>query len=296
MTELVVFDKAVCENYGEKQQAQTTEKLADSTRQNGDVKCPGDQLSTFNVTRQVSDDGTNSLTRFPNGVKSDRGGVAVGIEPPPGGSIDTDKSGNTILLDSSKKVVARLDRDDKELHVYTKHGEFIEAKDGKITYKPADKVTDLQSLHKAGVVDQSKYEDYGMSKGGTITRFPNGIEYDSKSNRVIIPADHPNFYEQKNEDDKGNVTKRTGYDGNGKILYTWDKDGLHIPTADGVLTKMNNGQIKFEPNQPKSLPKVTIEGDGKETRKPEPKKKGDPLGEECKDSWDPLCGLDLGEF
>jgi len=294
MTELMVFDKQVCEPSEKHEQSKASEKLQDSSRQASDVKCSGDHLANFNVTRQTTDDGS-SLTRFPNGVKSDRGGVAIGMEPPPGGTVGEDKAGNSVLYDANHKLVARLDRNDKSMHVFTKHGEFIESKDGSITYKPQDNVTDLSTLHRPGVIDKSRYEDYGMSSGGGLVRFPNGIEFDAKNNKVVISADHPNFREDVQKGAENQVTKRTGYDGD-KVLYTWDKDGLHVPTADGMLTKMNDGSIKFEPTKSaqNSLPDVTIVGDDKPAKK-NAKKETDPMEilEKCKDSLDPLCGLDL---
>ncbi|HEY9788660.1 MAG TPA: hypothetical protein V6D17_24950 [Candidatus Obscuribacterales bacterium] len=297
MAEVLVFDRAVCEDHGEKQTATASEKLSQSSQQNSDVKCPADKLENFNVHRQISEDGS-SRTRFPNGVLSGRGNGADELVPPPGGKFSTDKAGNTLILDASGKTVATYDKDDKEVHVYTKHGEYTESKDGKITYKPKDNVVDLQSLHKNGVIPNDKLEDYGISKGGGALRFPNGIEVDAKTGNVTMnTADHYQACESTETDGKGNVTKRTWRDGEGRLLFTQDKDGLHIPTADGTITRTNNGTLKFESNTPaqKALPKLSIDGKLEDSKMPA-KKKMDPLGDECMKSNDPLCGLDLGEF
>lgn len=282
---------------GEQKSLQTAQRLSDDSRAAAsEVNVPNGKLSEYNVDRQQNDGTT--ITRYPNGVKyiHSEGGPAVQVEPPPGGSVGTDQQGRMVVYDSNHKAVARLDAD-KTLHIFTKNGEYTETKDGKVSFKPSGPNSDLQSLHKDGVVTPAKYEDYGVSSDGkNVTRFPNGVEYDKSTNTVKLPAEYPNATTKELVDDKGNVVGRSAYDQNGKLLYTQDAKGLHVPTADGELTEARNGTVTFESNKTKAtkqsgaLPDVTIEDSSK------PKKPSDPLGPECKDSWDPLCGLDLGQY
>lgn len=286
---------------GEQKSFQTSQRLSDDIRANAsDVNVPSGKLSEYNVDRQQNDGTT--ITRYPNGVKyiHSEGGPAVQVEPPPGGSVGTDQQGRMVVYDSNHKMVARMDAD-KSLHVFSKNGEYVESKDGNVTFKPSGPNSDLQSLHKDGVVTPAKQEDYGISSDGkNVTRFPNGVEYDKATNTVKLPAEYPNATTKEIKDDKGNVVGRSAYDEHGKLLYTQDAKGLHVPTADGELTESRNGTITFESNKTKAtkasgaLPDVTIDDDS--SKSSTAKKPSDPLGEECKDSWDPLCGLDLGSY
>jgi hypothetical protein len=255
---------------------------ADAQRPAGSTKVPDGSLSSVNVERKLTDEG--SLTRFPNGVSVDTASDCVAVTAPPGGTIGSDAKGCMVVYDSHHKAVAEMDKD-KTVHVHTKNGEYTETRDGKVTFTPSGPVSDLRTLHKPGNIPQSKYEDYGLATDGKVTQFPNNIEYNPKTGQVIVPADYPNFNEQKHTDANGNVTSRSGYDGNGKLLYTVDGTGIHVPTSDGTLSQ-GSGAVNFKPNETagtKSLPKVDIV---------------DPLDPNgpCAKSMDPLCGLDLGKF
>jgi hypothetical protein len=267
------------------------QQLSANTQHPGEIKVADGNLSSVNVDKKTSSDG-NAITHFPNGVKFDSGGVAVGMEPPPGGSIGTDSKGQTVLFDKNHKQVAELDAD-KTIHVHTKNGDYTETKDGQVSFTPKGAVSDLSTLHKPGAISPAKMEDYGLSSAGSVTRFPNGIEYDKSSNKVIIPSEHPGWHENTTTDGQGNVTSRSGYDENGKLLYTMDGKGIHVPTADGTINESQNGSMTFDSNSTArnanhGLPKLELT-DGK-------KKASDPLGPECAESRDPLCGLDLGKF
>jgi len=163
-------------------------------------------------------------------------GQNLELEAPPGGTHTEQKDGSRIVKDASGKTGAKLDNE-KTLHVYTKHGEFIEKTSGEVTYKPKDLVTNWQSLHKAGRVDVSKFEDYGLSGNGSITRFPNGLEYDRSNSKIKIPLEHFAHSKDKQVDEHGNLSRVTVHGSDGKVLYTQDRTGMHVPTVDGVLTQ-----------------------------------------------------------
>jgi len=258
--------------------------LADVLRTSGDTTVVNGSLQSVNVDRQTTGDG--SVTRFPNGVKVITSkDSAEELVPPPGGKISTDGKGNTTVQDSHGKTVAEMDKD-KTVHIHTKNGEYTESPKGDVTFKPSGHTSDLRTLHKPGSIPQSKFEDYGMSTDGTVTRFPNGIEYNPKTGGVSVPAEYPNFREVPQTDKSGQVIAKQGFDGNGKLLYTVDSTGIHVPTSDGSLNEGPNGGVTFKGNETsasKALPKVHIM---------------DPLdpNSECYNSKDPICGLDLGKF
>lgn len=241
---------------------------------------PGDRtpqtgtLASTNIEHRGTDE--VSINQFPNGVKFGVGPGTMTIEAPPGGRV-VDKGGveygkslgvqggpltahgeGTVVYDSHNKAVAMIDKDNV-MHVRTKNGEYTETPDGKVTFKPAS-AADLTTLHHGGVVSQSKYEDYGISTNGNRTRFPNGIEHDARTGGITIPSEYPNFNEQKKYDDKDHLIARVGTDGNGKVLYTLDTTGFHVPTQDGTLSQNGNGTVRFDGTKPTShsLPSLTI--------------------------------------
>lgn len=286
----------------EAESLRASEKFAADAQKNGATGIASDQLADFNVTRQKFGDSNDSttMTNYPNGVKFARiegeglkPGTSYSMDPPPGGRVDADKG---VAYDANGKIVARLDKKDMTLHVYTKRGEFIESKDGKVTFKPSGATTDLQSLHRSGDVPKAKFEDYGMSNHGSVTRFPNGIEFNRAENKFRIPPEHAqNFRTDKEFDAQGRVTKVTAFGGDGKVLYTQDAKGIHVPTADGILTQGTDGKVKFVSNRPASasLPDLDVGGG-----KPGLKRRQDPMDilEQCKDNPDPLCGLTNDEL
>jgi hypothetical protein len=257
---VTAFDRSVADSSGEALMHQTGERLiADGRTQSGAITVPTDRLDSVNVNRQTTSDG--SITNFPNGVKVGRlGDGSYSIEAPPGG-----KGVGDVVYDSHHKVVAKMDKD-QTWHVFTKNGEYTDSADGKVTFKPSGHNTDLESLHKSGVVKPAKFEDYGLSTDGKTTRFPNGIEYNHQTHQLTIPAEHSDASQEKITDDAGRVTKTIAHDGDGKILYTVDKTGLHIPTKDGLITESANGTVTFEStkgaNDPSKglLPKLEISG------------------------------------
>ncbi len=247
---------------------------------------PHAPMSHFNVHRQR--EGNATLTHYPNGVEINRGGPAIGMEPPPGGSVGTDENNRTILKDSHGKVVARLDAD-KTVHVFTKNGEYIEKPDGKIQFKSSEDIDgDLWSKQKSGRISKDKLEDYGVSTNGKTYKFPNGIEYTPSKDLVSLSSEHPNAQKDEERDAQGRLIKTT-YTEHGKVLFTRDKDGVHVPTENGVLTINQAGQVSFEKNPPPGLPKVDIVDKKKE------KPITDPFDPRC-NNGDPLCGLDLGKY
>jgi len=254
------FDRSLTDGSGDALMRQTGERLiADGRTHSGAISVPDDRLDSVNVNRQTTSDG--SVTHYPNGVKVGRiDGDSYSIEAPPGG-----KGVGNVVYDAHHKVVAKMDSD-QTWHVFTKNGEYTESADGKVTFKPSGHNTDLESLHKPGVVKPGKFEDYGLSTDGQATRFPNGIEYNQHTHQITIPAEHRNASQEEITDDDGRLTKTIAYDGDGKILYSMDKTGLHIPTKDGVLTESANGTITFEStkgaNDPDKglLPKLEISG------------------------------------
>lgn len=253
---------------------------------------PHAPMSKYNVHRQR--EGNATVTHYPNGVEISRGGPAVGMEPPPGGKIGTDEKNNTVLKDASGKIVARIDAD-KTVHVFTKDGEYIEKPNGKVQFKPNDSLEgDLQSKQKSGPVSRDKLETYGVSTDGKTYKFPNGVEYVPGKDTVSLSAEHPNSTIKEEKDASGHVIKTTAFDKNGKELFTRDKDGVHIPTENGVLTINRAGQTRFAKNEPAGLPKVDIvdnNSNGKQKEEPIT----DPFDPRC-NNGDPLCGLDLGKY
>jgi len=231
--------------------------LADSQMPR-EIKISSNDVAKFSIDRdKVGDQNKYSLyTQYPNGVRMTRieskgllkPGESLQLEPPPGGTQTEQKDGSRIVKDASGKTVAKLDSD-KTLHVYTKHGEFVERANGDVKYKPKDSVTDWQSLHKPGFVNASKFEDYGLSTNGSITRYPNGLEYDRSNNRIKIPLEHFLHSKDKEVDQQGNLSRVTVYGSDGKVLYTQDRTGLHVPTVDGVLTQTSDGRVTFEPDK-----------------------------------------------
>jgi len=289
----------------EKEQLKAQDKLTADAQVNREVQISAGDLSKYNVTHLRQGDKTDFTTvnDYPNGVKVTREeapGVlkphgGIGLEAPPGGTVVENKDGTKTVKDASGKIVGKMDPD-KTLHVYTKHGEFVETADGKVSFKSSDGTTSWDSLHKAGAVPASKFEDYGMARHGNVTRFPNGIDYDRASNNIKIPTEHgQNFRVDKEYDDKGNVIKATGYGADGKVLYSQDAKGLHVPTADGVLTQKADGSVSFESNKAAtgsgSLPKVDI-GDSKQTTGGKHKETPEEALARCRDSSDPLCGIE----
>jgi hypothetical protein len=231
-------------------------------------------LASVNVEHYTTDE--QSYNQFSNGVKFGVGPGAMTIEAPLGGKV-VDSNGNSYgsslglegaaknggakVLDAQGHVVADIDKD-KTLHVHTKNGEYTETKDGQVTFKPSGAAEDLSTLHKTGAVPDSKLQDYGVTKNGSVTRFGNGIEYDASTHKIIIPSEHANFHEDKKYSYKDDSLQATvGVDGD-KVLYTQDANGLHIPTADGTITRTNSGAIRFDKSPAKSnaLPDVTITG------------------------------------
>ncbi len=231
-------------------------------------------LASVNIEHSGTDE--QQFNQFENGVKFGVGPGVHTIEAPPGGKI-VDKDGKPVgsslgleggaspegakVLDAHGKVVAEFD-ENKVMHVHTKNGEYSETLDGKVTFKPSSK-EDLSTLHKDGAVSNAKMEDYGISKNGHVTRFPNGIEYDASTHKIVIPSEHgQNFHEDKKYSYKDDSLVATvGVDGD-KVLYTQDAKGLHIPTADGTITMGANGAVRFDkkPAPTSSLPDVTITG------------------------------------
>jgi hypothetical protein len=244
---------------------------------------PGDQgpktgtLASTNIEQKQTEDMT--VNQFPNGVKFGTGPGATSIEAPPGGKV-VDKNGTewgksvgqegagvksegTLVYDKNHHVVAEFDKN-HVMHVHTKNGEYTETTDGKVTFKPTAGSGDLSALHKSGAVPSNKLENYGVSTNGSTTRFGNGVEYNSATGEIKIPSEIPDFREDKKYDYKDDhLVARIGKDGNDKTLYTVDSTGLHVPTADGVLTKSPSGAVHFDKNpttSASSLPDVTITG------------------------------------
>ena len=216
-----------------------------------------------------------SINQFPNGVKYGVGPGTMTIEAPPGGRV-VDKGGveygrslgveggatphseGTLVYNSHNKVVALIDKDNV-MHVRTKNGEYSETADGHVTFKPVA-AADLRTLHHSGMVSPANFEDYGIATNGNRTRFPNGIEHDARTGGITVPSEYPNFTEEKKYDDKDHLIARVGTDGGGKVLYTLDTTGFHVPTQDGTLTQNGNGAVRFNTSAPASdsLPHLTI--------------------------------------
>lgn len=305
----------------EAEMAKASDRLVASAAPGQDMTS-ATELARYQVTREKT--GTSSdynlYSQYPNGVRMTRmeakgvlkPGESYELEPPPGGSrveikngrqvelnaegkeVDKGaapagaKDGTVMVRDASGKEAARLDPD-KTLHVFTKHGEFVESRDGKVTFKSKDGTTDFQSLHKAGAVSRDKFEDYGLSADGKTTRFPNGIEWDRSTNKIKIPSNHSQFQQDKEYDKDGNLTKVTVRGTDGKVLYFQDGKGLHVPTPYGTLTQTADGKVTFESNTPastaKALPRVEI-------TPPKRKETAEEALERCKNSSDPLCGIE----
>jgi len=276
-------------------------KLLAESQIPSEVKISPNDEAKFGVDRdRIGDQNKFSLyTQYPNGVRMTRlesrgllkPGQSLELEPPPGGTQSEQQDGSRIVKDAFGKVVAKLDND-KTLHVYTKHGEFIERSTGDVTYKPKDSAGDWRSLHKSGPVSASKFEDYGLSGNEKVTRFPNGIEYDRNANKIKIPIEHFQFSKDKQVDEKGNLIGVTVYGSDGKVLYTQDAKGLHVQTADGVLTQTPDGKVIFESskqgtNQVGRQNRIEMNAPKKEAKQTDTNKPW-----KCNESSIPLCGLE----
>lgn len=205
-----------------------------------------EKLPEVNVDRhQYGNNSRDFVTRYPTGVRVVHQGNTFKVEPPPGGSESPD---GKKVYDSKKNVVATVS-DDGTVRMKTKYGEFVESKDGQVTFKPNSKApagNDLQSLHKAGEIKKDKYEDYGLATDGTSTSFPNGMEWNKKTNNITLPAEYGQFNEKVTRDADGNDVK-TATTKDGKLIYKWDSSGLHVPVADGTITQHDDGKVTFEP-------------------------------------------------
>ncbi len=235
-------NKAEVRDNSEKKNNDASEKLQMAASAQGSQAIPESQLSKVNVTTIHSSEG--DVHSYPNGLKVGRlndNGLDHSIDPPPGGSSKENKDGSVDIRDAQGKKIAHMDKD-LTLHVYTKYGEYTEKADGSVTFKPAaGRSDDLSSLHKTGSVEKGKYEDYGISTDGKITRFPNGIQVDRAGN-VTMPSEYASGGSIQPGDKRGDYV---GYDKDGKVVFK-QKDGvIHIPTADGEFT-VTNGKIKFE--------------------------------------------------
>jgi hypothetical protein len=198
-------------------------------------------LSTLHLDRHPSTEGV--VTTFPNGVQSKRDDGLTSLQPPPGGKVEQGPDSSIIVKDANNHVAAKMDKDGT-LHVYTKQGEYSEKNDGSVTFKGHDGNTKPENRHQPGPIKASDYEDYGIATDGKTTRFPNGVDLDKKANRVIIPAGG----KEEHETSYGKISKSTGFDQAGNVLYVWDQKGLHIPTRDGTITQTPDGNVTFERN------------------------------------------------
>ena len=199
-------------------------------------------LSNINVQRDKTQDG-GEITRYPNGVtlEKSKDNSMTNLHPPPGGSTDTTKDGRIVVRDANKKEVATLDRDGT-LHVHSKHGEYTETADGKVTFVNKEKGSPAD-LRKPGEIPSNKYEDYGISSDGKTLRFPNGIEFDTKTRKITVPSEYSGGFKEH-----GNALgQRTGTGPNGD-LYKVEKDGLYIPTPNGTFKISAGDTVSFQPN------------------------------------------------
>ena len=91
------------------------------------------------------------------------------------------------------------------------------------------------------------------------------MERNAKTGNITIPSEYPNFHEDKGYDDKMNLISQTGTDGDGKVLYTIDDKGFHVPTSDGTISQNRSGAVRFDAPAPGvKLPNITItDGGGK---------------------------------
>jgi YD repeat-containing protein len=249
-----------------------------------EIKVSSGDFSRVNVSQEKTSSGT--VTRFPNGVKFCTDNNVSTLAPPPGGSIGGGEHGGMVAYDSKHRPVAELENG--MLRVQTKNGEYTENQAGNVTFKPSGDAADLRTLHKPGHVPAAKLENYGVSTDGAVTRFPNGIEFNSHSNKITVPADYPNFRETTTKNADGSAT-RQGFDANGKLLYSADDTSIKVPTSDGTLTQNTSGAVSFETASStkhisqKVLPQVELFS----TK---------PSEDDCMKSKDPICGLDLGKF
>jgi hypothetical protein len=226
---------------GEMKQKELNEKLPPRTVQAGDDP---HQLSKINVQNDPTQEG-GQITRYPNGVTRERpkDNTPSRITPPPGGSLEKAPDGRYIVRDAQKKEVASQDKDGT-MHVKTKHGEYTETPDGKVTYTTKEK-TNPGDLRKPGTIPSNKYEDYGISTDGKTMRFPNGIEFNKETRRVTVPVEYYGGFREQ-----GNVLgQRTGYGPGGRELYKVEKDGLYIKTREGTFKVGANDEVSFQPHK-----------------------------------------------
>ena len=265
--------------------------LADAHANSHEIKVSSGNLSSINASQEKTD--TGSITRFPNGVKFCTDGNVSTLVPPPGGTIQGDNHGGMTAYDSNHHPVAELDQRGM-LRVQTKNGEYTENQSGNVTFKSNGDTADLRTLHRPGQIPASKLENYGVSTDGNVTRFPNGIEFNPRTNHITVPADYPNFRETTIRNGDGSTT-RQGFDANGKLLYSNDGQFMKVPTADGTLIENGSGTVSFDSANnarhvdKKVLPHVELFSPPKFS----PQK---PTEDDCMKSRDPICGLDLGKF
>jgi hypothetical protein len=245
-----------------------------------------DQLAKVNIHRQSSEN--EMITRYPNGVKykkfenasmypNDRQDLsenkvelqkahnwtAIEVEAPPGGKIIAQKDGSMSITNAGGKTIATLDKDGN-LKNHTKHGEYTQNADGKITFVQKGK-EDLESLRKPGTIDRSNYEDYGITSAGNSLRFPNGVEISTlqpedklnstnfglyskrmKENQLALEVRVPENSNSKSQD-TGKGLELNGWTSDGTILVRADRNGAYIPTTGGTFLVTKDGEVSFEP-------------------------------------------------
>jgi hypothetical protein len=148
-------------------------------------------------------------------------------------------------------------------------------------------------LRRDGAVPTSRYQDYGLSAHGNVTRFPNGVELNRATGVPRIPAElAQSFQEHNTYDQSGRLVQVDGYAGT-RSLYTRDAQGFHVPTADGIITQARDGSITFRSNRPArasaALPPLEIGDSARERRDLE-----DLFNtlDRCGRNSDPLCGIE----
>ena len=277
-------DKTAVGNY---KQNELNQKLAAGKAQIKEYppQAGNKELDKIHVARYKTEDQTT--TQFPNGVKYKQiktstthsndirqdssnkvrlqkagSDVATEIEAPPGGKVSTEKDGRTIISNAKGKQVATVDKDGT-LHSESKQGNYTQTPDGKIKFEQTHK-GDLNTLRKAGTVDPSNYENYGITTHGNRIRFPNGVEYikeepveiAGQSSRPIPPAHGVRVYIPK---DLGTMIEHhmgrerypdlLGRTHGREILVRGDNRNMEIETPGGTFIVDVRDPIRFEPKK-----------------------------------------------
>ena len=156
---------------------------------------------------------------------------------------------------------------------------------------------------KPGKVAEKDFSDYGIERSdgadGAVTKFANGVEVTTGRADLKVPPG------SKVENDSAGAKV---FDDKGHPIAQVENNGVvHVYTPDGTFTEKPDGSVTFSKEHPHfklshNAKNVQAATDGDVHLQPSPEQKkrtADAMEnlrkvmEKCKDSNDPLCGIDI---